>query len=108
MTDQFNTLIRETAKWFLLVALVLLGFPVLILFLIIIIGFMHTDLPYGIQALLLYSRPPCLVLGSGHLDNKLLLPQTGAGFLLIFVFYLFVAFCIGLMIGLLRTRPKKD
>ena len=106
MTDQFKTLLRETAKWFLRVALVLLGFPVILLALIILLGLLHIDLPQGLETLVLYTRIPCLVLGSAHLENKFLLPRTGAGFLFIFLFYIFVAFCIGFLTALVRTKRE--
>ena len=106
MTEQFQRLIRDMASWSFCLAALLIGVPVLILLIVVAFGFCGISFDFGMEVLLRYIQIPAQLLGPGHVENKLLTPKTATDWLIVPLFYLLLAFCGGLAVGLFKARRK--
>ena len=107
MTDQFQRLMKDTRRWSLWLAALLIGLPVLILLVVVGTGFCGVSFDVGIAALLRYIQIPAQLLGPGHVENQLLTPKTASDWLIVPAFYVLLAFCGGLAFGLFKTKREK-
>ena len=97
---------KETASWSVRFVVVLVGLPVLVFLVVIIAGFCRINFDIGVVILLRYVQIPALLLGPGHVENKMLTPKTATDWLIVTALYFLLSFCLGLAAGLIKERRK--